>query len=249
MATASNSKQILSSLLDEVVALRKEIAELKSTKTSTGSGASKARKPKDPDAPKKAPNAWILFTGRVREALKAAGKPAGREAQQFASHLKNSLPDGAAYELTAEEILAEHPNWVPPPPKPKEEKEAEEEAKPKPKPKKEMSLEEKAALVARLKAGKAKAAAARKAAEEAAKAAEEGEAEEDEAEEDEAEVPSPKAAPPPKALKPFPFKGKKCLLDPATNGVWERNEDGSQGKWMGIWDPKTKSINAAAAEV
>lgn len=253
MATASNSKQILSSLLDEVVALRKEIAELKSTKTSMGSGASKARKPRDPDAPKKAPNAWILFTGRVREALKAAGKPAGKEAQQFASHLKNSLPEGAAYELTAEEIMAEHPSWVPPPPKPKEEKEeAEEEAKPKPK--KVYSPEEKAALVARLQAGKKAKAAARKAAEEAAKAADEGEVEEDEAEAElsEAEVPSPKAAPPPpapKALKPLPYKGKRLLLDPETNGTWERNEDGSKGKWMGLWDPKAKSINAAAAEV
>lgn len=242
---ASNSKQILSDLLNEVVALRKEIAELKSSKPSMGAGASKARKSKDPDAPKKAPNAWILFTGRVREALKAAGKPAGKEAQQFASHLKNAFPDGVAYEMTAEQIMAEHPAWVPPPPKPKEEKEAEEE--PKPKPKRVLSDEQKAKMAE----GRRKAAAARKAAEAKAKATEE-EAEEEEDGFSEAEVPSPKAAPPPpapKALKPLPYKGKRLLLDPETNGTWERNEDGSKGKWFGLWDPKAKSINAAAAEV
>lgn len=246
---ASNSKQILSDLLNEVVALRKEIAELKSSKPSMGAGASKARKPKDPDAPKKAPNAWILFTGRVREALKAAGKPAGKEAQQFASFLKNSFPEGAAYELPVEEIMARHSAWVPPPPKPKEEKEADEE--PKPKPKRVLSQAQKDAMAE----GRRKAAAARKAAEAKAKATEEEAEEEADDEEDgfsEAEVPSPKAAPPPpapKALKPLPYKGKRLLLDPETNGTWLKEEDGSKGKWFGLWDPKAKSINAAAAEV
>jgi hypothetical protein len=245
---ATTSKQItLSNILDEVVALRKEVQELKSTaKTSKGSGASKApKKPKDPNAPPKAPNTWIVFTGKVRDALTSAGKPAGKQAQQFASHLKAKFPE--AYEMTEEAILAEHATWTPPPAKPKEEKEDKPAESSEPKPKaarKPMSEEKKAEAAAKRKATierkKAEAAAAKVVEEKPAEPA------------PKAEVPMPKAVEPPKApasdLKPFPFKGKKCLLDTETNGLWLRNQDGSKGKWQGVLSEDKKSLDASIPE-
>lgn len=227
----ASTGKILSDLLNEVVALRKDITELKQAKTSMASGPAKARKAKDPDAPKKAPNSWILFTGEVRRVLKEASLPAGKEAQQFASHLKTTFPE--AYKdgsLTEEAILAEYPNWTPPPPKPKEEKEEEAEAKPKPK--RVLSDEQKAKMAE----GRRKAAAARKAAETAAK-----EAEEEEEEADEAKPPTPKAVTPPKApkaLQTIPYKANRCLFDPETKGLWKRNADGTKGDWMGVLQEK-----------
>ena len=238
----ASNKEILSNILDEVVALRKEVADLKSAKAPMGS-APKTRKPRDPDAPPKAPNAWIIFTGKVRTVLKEAGLPAGKECQQFASHLKATVPN--AYEMDEADILAEHPKWTPPPPKPKEDKEEAEE--PKPKPKRTLSDEQKAKMAAGRKA-----AAERRKAEAAAKAAEDGEAEELEEEAEEAKPPSPKAKAPPAApkadLKPFPFKGKKMLLDPTTNGVWLKEEDGSKGAWQGVLSKDKKSIDASVEE-
>jgi len=243
MATTS-TQVTLSNILDEVVALRKEVQELKSTaKTSKGSGASKApKKPKDPNAPPKAPNTWIVFTGKVRDALTSAGKPAGKQAQQFASHLKAKFPE--AYEMTEEAILAEHATWTPPPAKPKEDKEDKpaESAEPKPKAaRKPMSEEAKATAAAKRKATierKKAEAAAVKATESAAEPAEPPA---------KAEVPKTKAAEAPKApsnqLKPFPFAGKKCLLDTETNGLWLRNADSSKGKWLGVLDESRKKLD------
>ena len=72
----------------------------------------KAKKEKDPDAPKKAPNSWILFTMRVDALLKeheVSGKAV--ENKQFASSLKAKK----AYEEWADdEILAEKASWVKP---------------------------------------------------------------------------------------------------------------------------------------
>lgn len=244
---ASTKQQpTMADLLNEVAALHRKVDELMSAnKAPTGSGASKARKPKDPDAPPKAPNAWIVFTGKVRATLKGAGKPAGKEAQQFASHLKASFPE--AYEMEPEAILEAHEGWEAPPPKPKPEA-PEEEAKPKPK--RTLSEAQKAAMAE----GRRKAAAARKAAEAAAKAAkDEGEDEDEaeaEAEEADAKPPTPKAAPPPPAptLKAYPFKGKRYLLDEATRGMWHREADGSKGAWAGRLSEDKKSLDASAEE-
>ncbi len=51
---ASNASKILGNILDEVVALRKEVAELKSSQALMGSGASKASKGKAAAKPKPA---------------------------------------------------------------------------------------------------------------------------------------------------------------------------------------------------
>lgn len=227
---ASNKQVTNADVLNEVAALRARIEELMASQPPK---AAKASKPKDPDAPKKAPNAWILFTGRVRTALKDNGLPAGREAQQYASFLKNSIPN--AYEMTPEDILSHHAEWTPPDPKPKEETAAE----PKPKPKRTISAEH----LAKMQAGK-RAAAERRKAEEAAAKAVEAEAEDVESEAEDA-PPSPKA--PPRDLKPFPLKGKKLLKDSKTGGCWE-NKDGVPGEWKGVYNAETKTLDVSVPE-
>ena len=65
-----------------------------------------------PEKPKRAPNAWIIFTQRVDALLKAnsvGGK--ATENKQFASSLKNKK---AYAEWKDEEILAEKATWVKP---------------------------------------------------------------------------------------------------------------------------------------
>ena len=72
----------------------------------------KAKKEKDPDAPKKAPNEWILFTQQVRAALTAAGIKAGVEVTQFCGMLKAKNAVYSAW--TPELVLAEHGSWQKP---------------------------------------------------------------------------------------------------------------------------------------
>ena len=58
---------------------------------SAAGGKGKALK-KDPDAPKKEPNDWIVFTQRARKALEAGGLKPGFAVQQYCSSLKETLP-------------------------------------------------------------------------------------------------------------------------------------------------------------
>ena len=223
-----------------------ELAEIKNLLASHNSSTpstkeKKPRKPRDPDAP---PNPWIVFTGRVRTALKAAGKPAGKECQQFASYLKTEFPDDA-YSMDENEIMAAHADWTPPPPKPKPEAAAT-EAEPKPKPKRTLSEEQKAKMAAGRKA-----AAERRKAEKAAAEAANSSAEKEVVE----TVPTPIAGPkqpanvvkPTPTLKAFPFKGKKMLWDPESNGVW-LSDNGVKGAWQGILAKDKKSIDATASD-
>lgn len=228
----------------ELAECKSLLNEIKGGMGKTSSSSTKEKKPRKPRDPNAAPNPWIVFTGKVRSALKSANKPAGKECQQFASWLKTEFKEDA-YAMEESEILAAHADWTPPPPKPKEDKSesAAEESEPKPKPKRVLSDEQKAKMAAGRKA-----AAERRKAEAEAKTAEKSEEVEAEAEE---AAPSPAPAPAPKPalnLKPFPFKKQKMLLDSDKKGVWLRNEDGSQGAWQGVFDMATKTINAAAKD-
>ena len=69
----------------------------------------KEKKEKDPNAPKKEPNEWIVFTQKVREALKGAGIKAGVEVTQFCGMLKSKNADYASWSSDA--ILVEHSGW------------------------------------------------------------------------------------------------------------------------------------------
>jgi hypothetical protein len=231
-----NINDFQTKVMEEISAIRAIVEDLKGSSAPTTKKERKPRKPRDPDAPK---NPWIVFTGKVRAALTEAGKPAGKECQQFASYLKQEFPD--AYQMENDEILAAHDSWTPPPPKPKEPKDepksdADADSKPKRKP---LSEEHKAKMLAGRKA-----AAERRKAESAAA---------NSADSDSAEVPVPAPAPapaPPKTgptLRALPFKSKKYLWDPEGNGMWE-NKDGVKGAWAGMLSKDKKSIDTSATD-
>ena len=77
----------------------------------------RAKKTKDPNAPKKEPNDWIKFTSRVRSVLLASStdgkKPLPAGVTQTASSLKDAGLMGTA---TDEQIRAAYANWVANPP-------------------------------------------------------------------------------------------------------------------------------------
>lgn len=75
---------------------------------SESDDASVSEKPK----PERATNAWLVFTKRVDDLLKANSEPLkAPESKQFASSLKNKK---AYAEWVDEEILAERKTWVKP---------------------------------------------------------------------------------------------------------------------------------------
>lgn len=76
---------------------------------SSSKKVKKEKKEKDPNAPKKEPNEWIVFTQKVREALKGAGIKAGVEVTQFCGMLKSKNADYASWSSDA--ILVEHSGW------------------------------------------------------------------------------------------------------------------------------------------
>lgn len=213
-------------VLMELQAIREQLASTPSSGSSSKT-QKKERKPRDPNAK---PNDWIVFTGRVRAALKAADLPAGKECQQFASHLKTVHSD--AYNMTDEEIIAARNDWNAPPAKPKEsDTKPTTDADAKPKPKRTLTQEQKDKMAAGRKA-----AAERKKAEKDAVTAETP-----------AVVEQPKSVPTPQpTLRPLPFKGKKYLWDPASNGLWIAEKDGSRGAWAGVLASDRKSIDATA---
>lgn len=153
MSNTMNTKNFESQIMAELAEIRAIVSNMKS---SPSMKEKKSKKAKDPNAEKKPPSDWIVFTGKVRAALKSANKPAGKEAQQFASHLKANFPD--PYNMDESEMLAAHEDWTPPE-KPKEDKKEDKPAAPAasdvPKPKavrKPMSEEKKAEMAAKRKA-------------------------------------------------------------------------------------------------
>ena len=93
---------------------------------SAAGGKGKALK-KDPDAPKKEPNDWIVFTQRARKALEAGGLKPGFAVQQYCSSLKETLPlvsvtDDKGKEkkvpdydsISDSELLSRFKSWTPP---------------------------------------------------------------------------------------------------------------------------------------
>jgi hypothetical protein len=92
---------------------------------ASGKKAKKEKKLKDPNAPKKEPNAWVNFTQHVRSVLLAAGcELKGFVGQQYCSVLKAKLPLLDANEkgkqepdysaVSDEEIVSGFKSWTPP---------------------------------------------------------------------------------------------------------------------------------------
>ena len=227
--------------------------------------AKKAPKARDPSAPPKAPNAWILFTSRVRSVINESGvlgeKKLGKECTQFCSSLKEENAELDSW--AAETILARFSGWTVPEQskmaaagisfakknKGSEAAASESEAAAEPaavseKPKRVISDEQKA----KMKAGRERAAAAKKAA--AAGSAPVAEAP--------AAVAAPVSAPATvaeaeaeewKSIKLKTGSGFQLYLwNPANNHCYNRESDGGQGEWAGVFNPKTKTIDSSVPE-
>jgi len=99
----------LETLLQRAVLAALSGKTVPSAPSSSAPSIKKAKKEKDPDAPKKEPNDWIKFTSSVRAALKAANIKTGVEVTQFCGMLKAKNADYSSW--TSELILAEHSSW------------------------------------------------------------------------------------------------------------------------------------------
>jgi hypothetical protein len=120
--SSTNVSTVLAQLLSEVKsmngrlsALESHISAKPSPASAAAGGGKKAKKERDPDAPKRAPTAWVLFTGRVRSVLSAAGfekKDLGVDTIMFSSSLKeeNAVLDS----WSDADILARRAAWVKP---------------------------------------------------------------------------------------------------------------------------------------
>jgi len=97
-------------MIAQVLKLEKELAKMKIALGVEGvKTPKKARKAKDPSAPKREPNVWIKFSSRVGLLLKTtAHKGPATIAKQFASHLKDIKPYD---DWTDAEILHDFSSW------------------------------------------------------------------------------------------------------------------------------------------
>ena len=230
--------------------------------------AKKTPKARDPSAPPKAPNAWILFTSRVRSVINESGvlgeKKLGKECTQFCSSLKEENAELDSW--AAETILARFSGWTVPEQskmaaagisfakknKGSEAAAPESEAAAEPaavseKPKRVISQEQKD----KMRLGRERAAAAKKAAAAGSVPV--------------AETPAPVAAAAAPVSAPaeaeaeeeeewMPMKLraggviKHYLWNPTNNYCYNREPDGGQGEWAGIFNPKTKTIDSSVPE-
>ena len=246
-----------------------------SSDAKPGKKEKKAKKERDPDAPKKEANNWIKFTSRVREVLKTEGFSTGVEVTQFCRTLKEALPthevENAAGKtvtepdysaISDEEILAKRRSWVKP-------EHSEQELAGKSKRKGSVSGSEasdsaseagdkpKEEKKKRQWSEEAKAsAAAKRAAKKAEKAA---------ASDDEEEKPAPKTAAAPAPQKasppPLPVASQEEEAEEEADDedfspwvykkkVYNKNAKGwvitDEMEWVGIYDAKTNTLNTKA---
>jgi hypothetical protein len=126
----SADSKMIAVLKAEVAALKARVELLEETRAEPVAAAvkvKKAKKERDPDAPKKEPNSWIKFTTRVNEVLNEnEAKLPGAEQKQFCSSLKDALLEELGkdkkdkltaedYEsISAETILSKRETWVKP---------------------------------------------------------------------------------------------------------------------------------------
>ena len=123
--SSTNVSTVLAQLLSEVKSMNGRLSALEShisakpspapASVSAAAGGKKAKKERDPDAPKRAPTAWVLFTGRVRSVLSAAGfekKDLGVDTIMFSSSLKEENAELDSW--SDADILARRAAWVKP---------------------------------------------------------------------------------------------------------------------------------------
>lgn len=117
MSTATTVSLEMSAVLKVIQDLESRLAALRRLVDPEGlspapAAGKKQRRKKDPDAPKREPNAWIKFTQHVRTVLKEgdAEIKMAKHFMKFAKHVQAE----AGGEATAEQILAVRRGWEPP---------------------------------------------------------------------------------------------------------------------------------------
>lgn len=117
MSTATTVSLEMSAVLKVIQDLESRLAALRRLVDPEGlapapAAGKKQRRKKDPDAPKREPNAWIKFTQHVRTVLKEgdAEIKMAKHFMKFAKHVQAE----AGGEATAEQILAMRRGWEPP---------------------------------------------------------------------------------------------------------------------------------------
>jgi hypothetical protein len=123
--SSTTENTALLAILAELQKLNGRISTLEGTKPSaavaSGKAAKKERKSKAKDAasdeakPKREPSSWLLFTGRIRDILRANGyeKAAlGKECQMFCGSLKEELADLDSW--SEGDVLARRAAWTAP---------------------------------------------------------------------------------------------------------------------------------------
>lgn len=272
MPAAKNTVTLeqINALQSELAALRTDLSSLTKTvetisvaPASVSSGkAKKERKPRNPDAK---PNAWIVFTSRVREILGNNGYSKGVEVTQFCSSI---CVDKVIPTLTDAEILAARASWT----RPAQSKQAL-EGKSRRKNSSGASVASDGASVTSAPTAAAPAKAARVVlSDEEKKARRNEKARLARAAKKAAEaVAAPAVAAPvasahvvaaPVASAPvaaaadaseetwiaIPHKGKRIMYNPANNHCYYREADGSQGDWAGLYYPATKTLDVSVEE-
>ncbi len=120
--SSTNVSTVLNQLLSEMKTLGNRLSALEGIVSAKPSAAGAGKPPKKEkksasgeDKPKRAPTAWVLFTGRVRSALAEAGFPKkdlGVDCIMFCSSLKDENADLDSW--SAADILARRAAWVKP---------------------------------------------------------------------------------------------------------------------------------------
>ena len=118
MASTTEMKTVLAKMAEmeaTLAGLRTMLGDQRpaGSAAAAASAIKKARKPRDPDAPKREPNDWIKFTLRVDALLKGAEKAFKRvaDSKKFAAYLKSQKPYA---EWADEDILGARQGWEPP---------------------------------------------------------------------------------------------------------------------------------------
>jgi hypothetical protein len=167
-----------------------------------------------------APTSWVLFVNRLRSLLASAGyngRALGVEAQQFAASLKDEEADLSAW--SDEEILARRAAWSPPGVV-SGTTVGKSWVKARKNPWQGMSEESRAEKIAKMKAARAEK-------KELKTAAGEG-------------LPAPPAAQAPGGFQSVMLDGKRYLVNMETGHAYDRQANGSQGEWAGIFSKTPK---------
>jgi hypothetical protein len=112
-AELSKIVKVIEELEGRLATLRKLVDPEGLAPPSSASKRGRKKRVRDPDAPKREPNAWIKFTQRVRAVLKENGEEI-KMAKHFMKFKKAVQEEDGGVDFTDEQILEMRRGWEPP---------------------------------------------------------------------------------------------------------------------------------------